>query len=649
MDIQNFKDGINTNITNKTAPSSISSLVVGKAITDLADLTKVAVDEAFSENTKVQNVDFNNYTYLPNNKSAVSFTTGKIQNNIWFWDVASVITPFKPLDMLFVNSAVAGSMRIGLISVSGATSTLIYSTGDIIPPIVGINTYTPKALGFPDISSYPLLYLAVLNVNSPTANRLISYNTIGTSKSTPFAGGAITDSNIDLSYWIKIIDVKADNELLRRFNFFDQIQNFNITGFDKFLPFKRLALPGTTFTDSALYWTEKTNFITSSIELQEVRITGAYTGNVSIAFVTIVGTVATILHEIVKPITSIGETIFTFASLAVPALILTLPKVYIMYTNVTRPTNAVIVYNSSVTQDAIIVNKATKAISYGNYIFNVYLKVKDRSNPLIDKVKLLEYNQQQQGGTEITTFEGLKAVLATKDYIKLGSGTFTFTETLVIPTGKTIVGNGDSTVFTPAFGVDLMIDLSNSAPNLSGFKMVGLGAAVNDDSTELITTSAGIPTKTGKGTGVGIKLSGSNGAVLFGLTISNFNSAGIYGTGFGADNGFTAGVKLNTLFINDCYQGIEFDTRAEYSTLNMITARNNVIGISIVSGNVTVSNSHFTKNRVGVYVGQGDNDSHGSFTGVLMNHNTLRSLYTKGLTNGEKFTGCDFFQGDRDS
>ena len=108
---------------------------------------------------------------------------------------------------------------------------------------------------------------------------------------------------------------------------------------------------------------------------------------------------------------------------------------------------------------------------------------------------------------------------------------------------------------------------------------------------------------------------------------------------------FCNGGTISGLTLYNNYAGISFSERAEYMTSTQIKSYRNVYGCIIHGGNISIADSHFCMNETGIYIEEKENDSHGSVSNCLINHNTKYAVHARGVQNGHNFIGCSIFYG----
>lgn len=151
----------------------------------------------------------------------------------------------------------------------------------------------------------------------------------------------------------------------------------------------------------------------------------------------------------------------------------------------------------------------------------------------------------------------------------------------------------------------------------------------------------------GSGTNTGLIMFGGRRCGMENVTISQMNGYGLRMYS-GTDLPYYPGDQpkfLNCNF-NYNYYGVEtYPLRPEYINFSNCNASNNFYGLSIGTGNVNWVGGNITYNEIGIFLGGalGQNNSHGMFTSVNVNHNTQQNLYAFQADYGHSFTGCHFY------
>jgi len=554
-----------------------------------------------------------------------------------------------PISQISVNLGLqVASIRIKFFElVSGNTFRQIHEI--TVAGSAGINTY--YAGNHYDVFTVPANTYIGAYYSQTAGNVLGKTKSLGSS----FTSGntvdgqsySFTDQDVDIALSFKVGDSTGIASKV------DDIESLSGQESVIYLPTELNSFTSTTYANISSWWTESTNYFGLNGVFQELTVISdkAY-GQMGVAFVVIENNKASLLYSKTVDITTTGKNTFTRESLAVPSFVYAYDKVYVFVTNIVAGT--IVRYTSGEPiGTSLFFSKTGVDISQGGNKFNFYIKIDNKGSNFLNKNESLSLSAKASviSSGKVTSYAGLLLAMAFSDIIEIGPVDIVIPSNLVVPSGKKLIGSGSKTRLMAAdSSVTRLIDVSNSVDvSISSMTLKGVGADVVSTSTALINSTQNILDNANKGTGIGVYASNSNGLSLTNLYIQNFNNAGVYGTQFGANgtspSQFTKGIKLKGLSIDNCYLGIDMFTRAEYSTLSDLTVRQCAIGIGVRSGNVAVSNSQFTNNRVGVYVGAGDNNSHGTFTGCFFNHNKFRGIYINGIVNGHAFGNCHMFDG----
>ena len=237
--------------------------------------------------------------------------------------------------------------------------------------------------------------------------------------------------------------------------------------------------------------------------------------------------------------------------------------------------------------------------------------------------------------------------IALKPVIFIPEGTHTISSTISILSNRKIYGIPGKSIIRPAIGVTKVFEIiSKSDVTLSDFVLFGNDDDIDTTDTDKINSNADIVSENGAGTNIGIQVQSSSRVLIDNVEIKNFDKYGLITTYIGQS--FMNGSKFTNITIHDCYVGWKCDVRSEYSMGIGVTINKCLVGLSVVSGNMIFSGCSFTSNRVGVYLGAGDNDSHGTMAACLINHNKFVGLLAYGISNGYTFSSCHFYEGGID-
>jgi hypothetical protein len=105
------------------------------------------------------------------------------------------------------------------------------------------------------------------------------------------------------------------------------------------------------------------------------------------------------------------------------------------------------------------------------------------------------------------------------------------------------------------------------------------------------------------------------------------------------------GNKIESCSFTSNNYGIDFMERGEYTTVSNCLLSMNNVGYMIVGGNNTITGGCCTNNVYGIHVANGENDSHGTISNMLINHNTYPILVDPLQSEQFTFLGCKIYYG----
>lgn len=148
----------------------------------------------------------------------------------------------------------------------------------------------------------------------------------------------------------------------------------------------------------------------------------------------------------------------------------------------------------------------------------------------------------------------------------------------------------------------------------------------------------------------GLAFAGQKNRTISGLRISGFGDTGLKtasASGQGASN-FEAHTRLSDCSVMNCFGGVNFmPGEGEYVSASNLHIAMNRMGYVVRAGNVGISGGLTTRNGVAVYMNKEyDNNGHGSITGMLINHNTEKSVWSQGADLGFNISACCIFDGN---
>ena len=96
-----------------------------------------------------------------------------------------------------------------------------------------------------------------------------------------------------------------------------------------------------------------------------------------------------------------------------------------------------------------------------------------------------------------------------------------------------------------------------------------------------------------------------------------------------------------------CGYGVEIGERGEYTTITGCNIDTCTQGIRIIGGNTCVAGSVISNCTIGLLIGRGSNDAHGTVTGCLVNHSTQYAVkFDNPSVNDFRIADCEFYYGD---
>lgn len=142
---------------------------------------------------------------------------------------------------------------------------------------------------------------------------------------------------------------------------------------------------------------------------------------------------------------------------------------------------------------------------------------------------------------------------------------------------------------------------------------------------------------TAEGNRTAINITNASRCRLEGLTIKGFNEKGVEASG-------SDFIRMSGCHFRDNYYSIYLASGAEYWAITGVITHGKY-GIFVGGGNNSVAASVFERAVYGLWMQQGSNGSHGSFTGCKFNHNTSANVYLSAITLGENFSDCHSYSG----
>jgi len=286
-----------------------------------------------------------------------------------------------------------------------------------------------------------------------------------------------------------------------------------------------------------------------------------------------------------------------------------------------------------------------------NAIYNSVIEIrKIQGYTKQTQLSIIDTRLQAVEANSVLTGADIQGWINTYDVVNLPSGTITVNTQIVVPSGKRIVGVKGKTILQAGASLTNMFLISNVTDvTMENITIKGtaanttLGGAHNGPFDGVVDTFTAAISETNIGTKSGIKLYQSERIDIKNCSISNFNAYGILSDLCGST--YEYGIKLTDNYISDNYCGLKLADQSEYSSFMGNSFTKNQIGVRCDAGNNLFSNNHLDKNRVGLVMSNGINDSHGTFSACTFNHNTLYGIALNELISGEIFTGCQIWFG----
>lgn len=251
------------------------------------------------------------------------------------------------------------------------------------------------------------------------------------------------------------------------------------------------------------------------------------------------------------------------------------------------------------------------------------------------------------GGVYVYSRDQLKQAIGYSTKIIIASDTIT-TDTILYPlTGTTIqgLGRGKSKITAATdntYGIFSVLSVNNVT--IKDLELAGEGSNVDPTSaTGSFYTTLGIAADSNIGTSRGILVNNVQRVFITNVYVHNFTKAGIEVQNTGVTESARMGLTVDNVYLTNNYYGLYCGNSGQYNTFSNIESNYNICGFGKRAGNITVTGSHITNNRVGYFSGFGSNAAHGSISNSLINHSYLRAIYISNITSGEIVTGCHVY------
>lgn len=129
---------------------------------------------------------------------------------------------------------------------------------------------------------------------------------------------------------------------------------------------------------------------------------------------------------------------------------------------------------------------------------------------------------------------------------------------------------------------------------------------------------------------------------IMNMKILKFMNIGIEHYGAANVNTRMAG-QFSNLVIDSCGTGTKVEHFGEYNEFVNCTWAYCDLGVFMDAGNNRFTNCQILQGVNGIQFYSGGNNSHGTWVGGSINHNTGYAAWMNGNTNGWQFIGCDFY------
>ena len=285
----------------------------------------------------------------------------------------------------------------------------------------------------------------------------------------------------------------------------------------------------------------------------------------------------------------------------------------------------------------------TTSISYGLFISasnDLTQQVIQVRNVFVEKrTYLQEDHETRLNNLEASTSNwntDLATSLSLYDNVFVPVGTHTITTPVTITTGKKISGVKGKSILQTS-GIDTLLNIDN-ASDITITDLTLLGEASDNSytwqgvSSGVIDSLQGAENYDNIGTSIGIKIDNSNGIILQNLEVKNFDRAGIEISNTG--DTYADGFWITDCLIEHCYIGLYLNNEAEFSLVKGLVSRINQIAVYHTSGNMAFANCSFNTNRIGLFIKDGVNGSHSSYSNSNFNHCSLYGVCADSVVNG---------------
>lgn len=253
------------------------------------------------------------------------------------------------------------------------------------------------------------------------------------------------------------------------------------------------------------------------------------------------------------------------------------------------------------------------------------------AGPVID---VKAHGAKGDGATDDTAaVQAAIAVAASaKGTVLFSPGTYVVSN-LTLATGVSLRGPGSTLRFKTGSTGYMLTGASKTDITVSDITLDG-----GDTTTYLVGTAAGNRSGINIGTCQRINIAG--------CYIKGFTNHGIHIDNTGSNAGYGQTVKITNCELTNNWTSLHFGQLGEYCQVVGTTVTLSRYGTHVEAGNTYFSGCMLNNNVDGVWLSVNTNDSHGSFVGCSINHNSQYALLADQVQNGMSFEGCHFYDGD---
>lgn len=587
---------------------------------------------------------------IPDDRAATTFTATPLNPSVSYFEPQLFFGGNISVNKIYVKSPVVGQAFICFIQIIGSDVQVLYAEQKSI--VVGINSFDLSDFTVPQsVLDLPKVYIGLSERGSPVGTASILANPDGTLLAALNSGlhPLITNPGNILNLWAEL---NTTDFLIGGYKKIDYLSTYQPNDIYNTINPKDGINDFVGGVSDTSYFGDGLQVLTPKQKLVNFHFKSTTAGTVQILFVSYPSCV--VVHTATMSVASNTTYSWSPSDLGLPDLSAYSEVYTFLHNTDPNPTTATVKLSSSgINVFLSTFVPSSPAIQFDkNSIYRVayWMDVINDNPNIVDQLQDL---QSKVSSSEVATYDELLLALNSQKIITLKDGVIEVEDTIDVPYGTTIQGSKKA-ILKAGSGVDVVIRLGAEDTCLSGFTLIGNGADVDITSTAKVNLPINIEQyPTNLGTGIGILCYKGSGDIK-NLRIKNFDRSGIEIQNTFINVGeFPKGFNVEGIICQNNYFGIRTTPYGEYSRISNVNCMKNVCGISVVSGNIAVSNSHFTQNRIGTHIGakyetisaDETNNAHGGFTNCFFNHNELRGLYVVNITNAQLFTGCNYFDG----